>query len=154
MQARGLGKLRSYVDRIDRDGHLAELRDGQRYVDELSVPEALRLIEVGTRLEQLGRGLSSLDVPGETESATFVTNPIIEAVAAHPDRLPQVAEGIRRLMAVLTAESPLEIEPVVVNGASDEGGTEVRQRRHRTAIDPATSRSGGRETSLSGRSRA
>ena len=127
MQARGLGKVRSYVDRVDRDGHLTELREGQRYADELSVTEATRLIEIGARLEQIGRGLPSPEHE-EPESTTFAVNPIVEAVTAHPDRLPQVAESIQRLMAVFMAESPMEIEPIGFNGAMDEDGTEVRRK--------------------------
>lgn len=121
MEARGLGKVRTYLDRVDRDGHPVELGPGQHFVDELSIAEAVRLIEVGARLEGIGRGLPSLDRPAAPVPETFVANPIIEALAANPKRMPEVAEMLGHLVEILNPGS-LEPEPFAIPvEAEDEG---------------------------------
>lgn len=128
MQARGIGKVRTYIDRFDRDGQPAELRQGQHFVDELSVAEASPLIEVGARLEQVGRGLPWPDGPEAPAPLTFVANPIIQALTMSPNRTPQVVEAMEHLVALLTPESPAELDPISIPVDAedeDEGVTEV-----------------------------
>lgn len=103
LQPKGLTKVRSYVDRYDRDGNetLAEqLRAGQHLTDTIPLLEAARLIEVGARLEALGRGLPS---PGD--EATHVTslqiNPIVAALTANPSRTQEVNEHMETLVRLL-----------------------------------------------------
>jgi hypothetical protein len=124
-QAKGLGKVGTYVDRFDRDGHPQELRDGQHFTDELSVTDALRLIETGARMEMMGRGLPGPDESGLAAPTTHV-NPIIEAVTKRPDQLSRVLDVLRGLDTLLPAGAPGETEPVAQSsGAADAAMTEV-----------------------------
>lgn len=126
MQLRGLGKVRAYIDRFDRDGQPAELRQGQHFTDELSITEAVRLIDVGARLEGIGRGLPGLDGPAAPAPETFVANPIMEALAEDASRLPEVVEATRHLAALLNLETRDEREPFAIPmEIEDESETKV-----------------------------
>ena len=103
MQAKGLGKVRAYIERIDRDGQPTTLRPGQHFTDDLSVAEAVRLIEVGTRLEQTGRGLAGRQESARPAAEAIVANPIIGALTVRPDRLSHVLDAIRAIGTPLAA---------------------------------------------------
>jgi len=125
MQLRGLGKVRAYIDRFDRDGQPAELRQGQHFTDELSITEAVRLIDVEARLEGIGRGLPSLDGSAAPAPETFVANPIMEALAEDPSRLHEVVEATRHLASLLNLETRDEPEPFAIPWKSR---TKVRRK--------------------------
>jgi len=112
MQSRGVGKVRSYVERVDRDGYEVALRAGQSYVDEMSIAEATRLVEVGSRLEMLGRGGVS-DEPltaGAASDALAVNvpvpNPIVAAIQRNPPIADEVTDALARLAALSEPDVP------------------------------------------------
>lgn len=110
MQAKGISKVRSYIERIDRDGQVVELRRGQMYIDALSVAEAARLIETGARLEALGRGLPT--AAEESAKVGPVTNPIVHALTVNPGRTAEAREAMERLMMLLgTGGEPTTLLP-------------------------------------------
>ena len=105
MQTKGYGKIRTYVDRIDKDGFEVELQPGQRYIDEMSVAEATRLIETGAKLEAMGRGL-----PPEPEAAptelTIVPNPVVEALTHDPSKIAEAVDKMEELAELLGWDEP------------------------------------------------
>jgi hypothetical protein len=103
MQSKGLAKLRATVERTDRDGTPVELRAGQRYVDELSVSEAARLIEAGVRLERIGRGEGDPYVPPPVNVTTNIGLQISVAtfMRENPTRVGAVVEVLEQLAAIM-----------------------------------------------------
>jgi hypothetical protein len=105
MQARGLSKVRSYVDRFDREGMMVELRPGQSYVDQMSVLEAIRLIVDGARLEALGRGLPGDQKDEEPAPANvMLINPIVAALTLNPLQTAEAVEAMERMVLALGME--------------------------------------------------
>jgi hypothetical protein len=104
MQMKGTAKIRSFVDRLDPDGHEVPLRPGQRYTDEMTVGDAIRLVKAGVELELLGRGLDPRSAREPEPAPLEIPNPIVQALTAHPWKTPRAVEIIGELLALLDAE--------------------------------------------------
>jgi hypothetical protein len=114
-QAKALAKIRSFVDRIDRDGGIAELREGQSYTDTMTVSDATRLLEVGARLEAIGRGVpDGGTVPAPQPVNVIVGNPILAAIAAQPSKASQALAMLEQLAQTLGIED--EPRSVIIDG--------------------------------------
>jgi hypothetical protein len=110
LEAKGLNKVRSYVDRYDRDGNemtIDQLRPGQSFTDTIPLTEATRMIEAGARLEALGRGFPSPDDDANVNRVRV--NPVIDALTAHPERTEQTIELLESLGKLLGIDEEPEI---------------------------------------------
>ncbi len=109
MQAKGLAKIRSFVDRVDVNGEAVALRPGESYIDQLSLASAVRMIVVGSRLEMMGRG--GLDEqplgPGQAVASEALGLALGSPILAAPELNPvALAEATAALSRLLTPPSP------------------------------------------------
>lgn len=120
IQTKGLAKIRSLVDPIDRDGNPVELKAGQTYTTSLSTFEAVRLVEAGVRLERIGRG----EVDSYRPRPWSVTNPVLQTSAGsfmhqNPTKIGAVVELLEQLATLMDSggSEPRQVGPPLLDEA-------------------------------------
>jgi hypothetical protein len=122
IQARGLAKIRSYVDRVDGEGRMPELQPGQRFIDEMPLRDAIRLIETGARLESLGRSISGTT----SDDAQGMAAPVIASSGGEFAITTEVRALMRQLADILDVQAPTQRLQ-----ECDESGTRTRWNKAR-----------------------
>lgn len=119
LQARSLTGIRNFIDRVDHDGQENELRPGQKFLDTLQVGDLLRMLEVGARLEILGRGGPVIEQE-DSISLTIVENPIMAAIQMNPGNMAEAMRATRELLATLNINTPRQVTPIELPAPEDE----------------------------------